>query len=78
VLISDHRNVRFRVPPSGAFGSNFTYGTNFAMISDYPLENVSQTQTVYYDEVKISSSPIGGGGTTNPPPAPPTNVRIMR
>jgi hypothetical protein len=79
LLIADRRNLRLRVPWNGSFGSNYTYGTNFAMISDYPLQNVSREQSIYYDDVKFSGSPIGGGGSTTPPvPAPPTNVRVVR
>jgi len=77
-LIADHRNLRLRVPNTGTFGSNYTYGTNFAMISDYPLQNVSQNQSIYYDDMKFSTSYIGTTSTTPPPPAPPTNIRIVR
>ena len=76
VLISDHRNIRFRVPWNGTFGANMTYGTNFVMISDYGGP-IAAEQSVYYDDIKMSTSYIGGGATTTPP-APPTNVRIMR
>jgi hypothetical protein len=79
-LIADHRNLRFRIPNNGSFGSNYTYGTNFAMISDYTPAALPQSQAVYYDDVKFSTTPIGASGTAPPPaaPAPPTNVRVIR
>ena len=77
VLISDHRSVRYRTPWNGSFGSNFSYGTNFVMISDYMGAGATQNQSVFYDDVKISTSFIGTGPIVTPP-APPTNVRIVR
>lgn len=79
LLIHDYRNVRFRVPRNGAYGANFTYGTNWVMISDYPLQGVSQNQSIYYDDMRFSTTYIGtSGGPGTTPPAPPTNVRIVR
>ena len=73
-LISEHVNVRFRVPWNGTVGSNFNYGTNFAMISDYASAAMSQDEHIYYDDIKFSTAYIGVGS----PPTPPTNVRIVR
>ena len=75
-LIMDYRNVLFRVPRNGSFGANFTYGTNWVMISDYALQGVSQNQSIYYDDVKLSTTYIGTGGTGTAPAAP-TNLRIV-
>jgi hypothetical protein len=73
-LIASYNNVRFRIPPSGAYGSNFTYGTNFAMMADYTTYPVSRNQDIYYDDVRLSTaragSPIGL-------PSAPTNLRII-
>jgi hypothetical protein len=68
--------VLFRVPRNGSFGANFTYGTNWVMISDYALQGVSQNQSIYYDDVKLSTTYIGTGGTGTAPAAP-TNLRIV-
>ena len=78
-LISDHRNARYRVPWNGTYGSNFEYGTNFMLISEYGA-TMPSAQSVYYDDIKLSTSYIGtSGGTTPPaPPAAPRNVRILR
>ena len=76
-LVSDYQNVRFRVPASGAFGTNFTYGTNFAILTDYSTYPVNAAQSVYYDDVKMSTSYIGSGGGATPPAAP-TNLRVIR
>lgn len=73
VLLSEHRNIRLRVPWNGTFGANMTYGTNFAMISDYIATGSSRDQSVYYDDIKMSTAYIGTG--TNLPTAP-TNLRI--
>ena len=75
ILIADHRTVRFRVPWNGTYGSNFNYGTNFAMISDYTMEAVTRDQSIYYDDIKFGTSYIGMDVTA---PSPPTNVRITR
>jgi hypothetical protein len=75
-LISDYRSVRYRVPWNGTYGANYSYGTNFAMISDWSNPFPSQSQSIYYDDVKISSARIGTSGST--PPRPPTNVHVVR
>jgi hypothetical protein len=78
-LISDHRSVRFRTPWNGTFGTNFQYGTNLVMLSDYAATALPQDQSIYYDDVIFSTSYIGGGGGTSPTaPGPPTNVRVIR
>jgi hypothetical protein len=77
VLIADYRAVRYRVPPNGSFGSDFTYGTNFAHIADYSTTTVSRNQEIYYDDVRLSTTFIATGPVTTPP-APPTNVRVIR
>jgi hypothetical protein len=74
-MIADYRSVRMRVPRSGSFGTNMTYGTNFALISDYPFDGVSQNQSIYYDDVKFSTTYIGVGPGL---PSAPTNLRIVR
>lgn len=76
LLIMDHRNVTYRVPRNGAYGANFTYGTNWVMVSDYALQGVTQNQSIYYDDMKFSTTLIGNGGAGTPP-APPTNLRII-
>lgn len=78
VLISDHRNVRYRTPWNGTYGSNFTYGTNFMMISDYMGNGASRNESIFFDDVKLSTSYIGARDTSTTPPAPPTNLRIIR
>lgn len=77
VLIADYRNVRFRIPRSGSFGTNFNYGTNWVMVSDYTTNTVPRDQSIYYDDVKVSTTYIGTGGSTPGPPAAPTNLRIV-
>jgi len=77
-LLSDYRAVRYRVPFNGSFGADLTYGTNFVMISDYVGEPVASDQSVYYDDVKISTSYIGLGSAGINPPGPPQNVRLIR
>lgn len=76
-LLSDYRNVRYRVPFSGTYGANFNFGTNFVMISDYSSTPVSRDQSIYYDDIKLSTSYIGvaSGGPT--PPAAPSNLRLI-
>jgi len=74
-LVSDYSNVRFRVPWNGTYGVNMTYGTNWVMISDYM--SADRDESVYYDDVKFSTTYIGVG-STSAPPRPPTNVRIIR
>jgi hypothetical protein len=75
VLISEHTNVLYRVPLNGSFGSNMTYGTNFAMISDYMASGSTRDQSIYYDDVKFSTTYIGVGPGL---PSAPTNLRIVR
>ena len=77
VLISDYRSVRYRIPFNGTYGTSMQYGTNFVMISDYTFAPVPQDQSIYYDDVKLSTTYIGTGATTTAPD-PPTNVRIIR
>jgi hypothetical protein len=82
VLIADYRNVRFRIPRNGSFGSTATYGSNWLMLSGYTTNTVSQNQNAYYDDVKLSTTYIGAGGTPPPPPPPtapaaPTNLRVI-
>ena len=76
-LISEYRNVRYRTPWDGTFGSSFSYGTNFAMISDWSTDPTAQDQSVFYDDVKFSTTYIGAGNALAPPD-PPTNVRFVR
>ena len=73
-LIANYSSVRFRIPPNGAYGSNFTYGTNFAHLADYSTYPVSRNQDIYYDNVKFSTAPIG---LTTGLPSAPTNLRII-
>jgi hypothetical protein len=73
-LVADWRNVRWRVPRVGDLGTNFTYGTNFVMISDYSPTAPSQSQRVFYDDIKMSDSYIGGGAGV---PTAPRNLRIV-
>ncbi|MGE0463824.1 MAG: hypothetical protein AB7Q16_20860 [Vicinamibacterales bacterium] len=75
-LLSDYRNVRYRVPINGSFGANFEYGTNFAMISDYTLQPVTRDEIVYYDDIKFSTTYIGVGSSP-PLPSAPGNLRII-
>ncbi len=77
VLIIDYQNARVRSPRNGAYGANYTYGTNWVMISDYPHFNVPQSQSVSYDDVKIRTTPIGAG-VPIPPPGAPGNLRFVR
>lgn len=76
VLISDHRDIRYRVPWNGTFGANYEYGTNFVMISDYMTSSVTRDESIYYDDVRMSTTYMGTGSTA-PPPSAPTNVRIV-
>lgn len=75
VLVSDYRSVRFRIPWDGTFGDDFTYGTNFVLMSNYIETAATQNQQVYYDDVKISVFPIGGSA---PSLSAPTNFRILQ
>ena len=59
VIITSRNNVSYRVPLNGGFGTNFDYGINFLLISNY-IDNVAtQDQTVHYDDIKMSRSYIG-------------------
>lgn len=79
VLIAEHTTVLYRVPFDGTFGSDMTFGTNFVMISDYMSGGSTQNQSIYYDDIKISTTPIGLGTTPTPTPLPsaPANLRII-
>jgi hypothetical protein len=70
--------VLFRVPWDGTFGSNMAYGTNFAMISDYMAIGSSRDQSIYYDDVKFSTTYIGVEPAGAGLPSAPTNLRILR
>jgi len=76
-LLMDHRTVRFRTPWNGTVGSNFTYGTNFVMISEWIFGDGGSTrdESVYYDDIKISTTYIGGA--TSGLPSAPTNLRLI-
>ncbi|MBM3770279.1 MAG: hypothetical protein FJW27_03150 [Acidimicrobiia bacterium] len=76
-LMSEYRNVRYRVPFDGTYGANFNYSTNFAMISNYPGSTASRDQSVYYDDFKLSTTYIGVGSSGPSAPAPPTNIRLI-
>lgn len=76
VLISEYTDVRYRVPFDGTFGSNMIYGTNFALISDYMSSGSSQTQSIFYDDVRFSTTRIGPPLTTGAPTMP-TRFRIL-
>ncbi|WP_291982189.1 hypothetical protein [Luteitalea sp.] len=73
-LIAEYASVLYRVPFDGTFGSNMAYGTNFAMISDYMANGSNRDQSIFYDDVKFSTTPIGVGSTL---PTAPTNLRII-
>lgn len=77
VLLSDYRNVRYRVPFNGTYGASFNYGTNFVMISNYSTAGVSRDQSIYYDDIKLSTSYVGVGSGGPTPPAPPSNLRLI-
>ena len=77
VLIADHRNIKFRTPWNGTFGSNFNYGTNFVMITDYVADGQAHIdESVFYDDIKISDSYIGVGSGSGLP-SRPTNLRVV-
>ena len=67
--------VRYRTAWDGTYGSNFTFGTNFAMISDYTEWPVDTDGSIYYDDVKFSTTYIGV--TPNGLPSAPNNLRII-
>jgi hypothetical protein len=74
VLLSEHASVRYRVPWTGTYGAAEAFGTNFVMISDYLNNGSSRDQSIFYDDVKVSTSRIGVGSSL---PAAPTNLRII-
>lgn len=81
VLIAEHTTVQYRVAFDGTFGSNMNYGTNFVMISDYMANGSTQNQSIFYDDIKFSTTPIGTGSTVplpTPPPALPSAPRNLR
>jgi hypothetical protein len=74
VLLFDYRNVRYRTPWNGTFGTTSSYGTNFVMISDYVGGGrTTTTESVYYDDIKLSGSYIGVSRL----PSQPTNLRLI-
>lgn len=77
ILLSDNRTVRYRTAWNGTVGSNFNYGTNFAMISDYALSPITRDETLFYDDIKMSTSYIGVDGGQTQLPAAPRNLRIL-
>jgi hypothetical protein len=58
VLVGDYSTVRYAIPWNGTVGANFTYGTNFVMLSDYSSSSVPQNQSVYYDSIKFSATAL--------------------
>jgi hypothetical protein len=81
VLIVNYQNARIRAPRNGSYGANYSYGTNWVMVSDYPANSVLQTQSTRDDDVKFSTTAIGAGTEpppANPLPAAPSNLRISR
>lgn len=74
-LISEHSGLRYRVPWNGTFGADMNRGTNFVLISNYMANGSSRDQSVYYDDMKFSTTYIGTGGSTLP--SAPTNLRIV-
>lgn len=74
MLLAEHTTVLYRVPFDGTFGSNMAYGTNFAMISDYMNNGSQRNQSVYYDDVKFSTTYIGAAQGL---PSAPTGLRII-
>jgi hypothetical protein len=74
-LLADYRTVRYRTPWNGSYGSNFSFGTNFAMISDYTEWPVDTDGSIYYDDVKFSTTYIGVAPSSLP--TAPANVRII-
>jgi len=57
--VTEYNDVLFRVPWDGTYGSNFSYGSNFIMLSTYINDLAVQDQEIYYDDIKSSSSYIG-------------------
>ncbi len=52
-------DVVYRVLFDSSFGTDFNYGINFIMHSNYINEPVTQEQAVFYDDIKLSTSYIG-------------------
>lgn len=73
-LLSEHTTVRYRIPWNGTLGSNMNYGTNFAMISDYMAIGSTRDQSVFYDDIRMSTTYIGVG---NNQLTAPTNLRVV-
>ena len=76
-LIAEYTNVLFRVPFDGTFGSDMSYGTNFVMISDYMNDGSTQNQSVFFDDFKFSTTPIGTGQPQTTLPMAPANLRLL-
>jgi hypothetical protein len=70
--ITERRNITYRIPINGYFGTDFNHGINFLMLSNYINNPASQDQSSYYDDIKLSTSYIGIGDPT-PPPADTTD-----
>jgi hypothetical protein len=51
-------------------GSYSAYGINTVMFENYWNDGAPQTQTRYFDNIVISTQPIGCGGSPPPPPPP--------
>ena len=73
-LIAEYTNVLYRVPFDGTFGSDMNYGTNFVMISDYMGGGSTRNQSVFYDDFRFSTTPIGSASQL---PSAPTNLRLL-
>lgn len=65
--ITERRNITYRVPTDGDFGTDFNHGINFLMLSNYINTPASQDQSSYYDDIKLSTGYIGTGDPTPPP-----------
>ena len=59
VRITSRNDVSYRVPLNGGFGTNFNYGINFLLISNYINNAATQDQAVHYDDIEMSTSYIG-------------------
>ncbi len=53
--VADYAGLEYRLPWDGTYGANFSYGTNFIMLSNYITDPAPQAQDVYYDEIKMST-----------------------
>jgi hypothetical protein len=66
--VANYTNVLYRIPWDGTVGTNFTYGTNFTMLSSYINTEAPQNQEIYYDDIIISPTYIGiEAGDVTPP-----------